>query len=125
MRVTVRTAPVPRDLWGIYDHPHRLITLKPGLESAQRRSTLAHELGHAYYGHHGHGNLKQERFADQWAARQLISLEDLIEHSDAILDVGEIAMRLNVMPSTIKDFVSTLNEIEVRVLLDLIQEQAV
>lgn len=99
--------------------------MKPGLNPAQYRSTLAHELGHAHYGHYGHGNRKQEKQADLWAAKQLISLESLIANSECTLDVGEVAANLGVMPSVVRDFVSTLNELEIAAVLGVLKEASV
>lgn len=55
----------------------RRITLRRGLGYINRRCTLAHELGHCVLGHDpaatGWIKDRQERDADQWAARLLIS----------------------------------------------------
>lgn len=56
---------------------HDLILLAPGLHPVEELCTLAHELGHATLGHTTHENgwfaQRQERTADRWAARMLIS----------------------------------------------------
>lgn len=56
---------------------HDLILLAPGLHPVEELCTLAHELGHATLGHTTHENgwfaQRQERAADRWAARMLIS----------------------------------------------------
>lgn len=109
----MRSAATPEDLWGIYDHPHRLITIKPGLARIQYRSTLAHELGHAHYGHHGH-HPKTERQADKWAARKLLNFDMLLEHSMETIDNRELSASLEVLPWVLKSFVATLNEKQVR-----------
>ncbi|GAB3191984.1 ImmA/IrrE family metallo-endopeptidase [Nesterenkonia suensis] len=57
--------------WGRYDDRTHTITLLAGMGLIQRRSTLAHELGHAYHRHTGDGP-KDERQADLYAARLLI-----------------------------------------------------
>lgn len=63
-------------LRGVYEHDVRSITLNAWLNGEQMRSTLAHELGHAWYGHtwtgDPHGNRQHERLADEWAAKFLI-----------------------------------------------------
>lgn len=63
-------------LRGVYEHEKRLITLNAWLNGEQSRSTLAHELGHAWYGHtwtrDPHGNNEHERLANEWAAKFLI-----------------------------------------------------
>lgn len=114
--VRIREAPVPAGWWGVYDHRHRLITLEPGLGLAQRRSTLAHELGHATYGHHGH-TPKTELIADKWAARKLLNVDLLLDHAKANADVRELAANLEVMPWVIETFVDLLTESELRCLI--------
>lgn len=107
--VTVRSAPTPCNLWGVYDHPYRLITIKPGLAKIQYRSTLAHELGHAYYGHHGH-HPRTERQADRWAAKRLLDYDTVLTAATENLEIRELSAALEVMPWVLKSFVSTLNE---------------
>ncbi|CAH0181911.1 hypothetical protein SRABI76_01553 [Microbacterium oxydans] len=62
---------------GGYDHASRSIRLDPGMSARTRRSVLAHELGHATLGHtvttHAALRRRQERQADAWAARLLIT----------------------------------------------------
>lgn len=62
---------------GEYLHAGRLITINPRRSTVVQRVTLAHELGHA---HHAHAwtddprlHARQERLADEHAARLLIS----------------------------------------------------
>lgn len=121
LEVRIREATLPAGWWGLYDHRHRLITLRPGLGLAQRRSTLAHELGHATYGHHGH-NPKTEIIADKWAARMLLNIDLLLEHSKATTDIRELAATLEVMPWVIETFVNLLTEAEIRWLIGEIKE---
>lgn len=56
---------------------HQLISLRSDLSWVERRCTLAHELGHATLDHlipaPAWLEARQEREADEWAARQLIS----------------------------------------------------
>ncbi|GGO59000.1 hypothetical protein GCM10010910_00900 [Microbacterium nanhaiense] len=69
-----------RDRDGEYDHERRIIWLQHGMSYRLKRSVLAHELAHAIFGDEptmfGPVNAKQERRADEWAARTLIRLED-------------------------------------------------
>lgn len=62
---------------GWYDHATRTISTRRGMSIQQYRSVLAHELGHAHYGDtptgNGHFDQRQERRADEYAARLLIS----------------------------------------------------
>lgn len=121
--VRIREAAVPFGWWGVYDHRHRLITLKPGLGLAQRQSTLAHELGHAHYGHHGH-HPKTERMADKWAARKLLNTDLVLHHAKTTLDVRELSANLDVMPWVLETFVSLLNEREICWILRKVRENS-
>lgn len=62
---------------GWYDHQRRVISTRRGQSIGQYKSVLAHELGHAHYGDtptgNGHFDQRQERRADEFAARLLIS----------------------------------------------------
>lgn len=119
--VRVREAPTPKGTWGIYDKPRHLITISPGLNQAQYRSTLAHELGHARYGHHGH-HPKTEKLADKWAAKKLITFDLLLEQAQFTLATSEIAAQLNVMPWVVEAFVNTLNAKQVVEMMNQIAE---
>lgn len=65
---------------GEYRHDLKRIRLRLGMTTRLERSILAHELGHAVFGdvpsRFGPVNAKQERRADEWAARQLIHVDD-------------------------------------------------
>ena len=119
--VRVREAPTPNGLWGIYDKPRHLITLSPGLSEAQYRSTLAHEIGHARYGHHGH-HPKTERLADKWAAGKLLNFDMILEQARFTLATSEIAAQLNVMPWVVEAFVNTLNAKQVVEMMNQVAE---
>lgn len=62
---------------GWYDHHRRIISTRRGQSIGQYKSVLAHELGHAAHGDtptgNGHYDQRQERRADEYAARLLIS----------------------------------------------------
>ena len=62
---------------GWYDHATRTISTRRGMSIQQYRSVLAHELGPCvYFGTptgNGHFDQRQERRADEYAARLLIS----------------------------------------------------
>ncbi|MDK4286975.1 ImmA/IrrE family metallo-endopeptidase [Corynebacterium pseudodiphtheriticum] len=66
---------------GFYNHYARIISTRRGLSIAAYRSTLAHELGHAYYKdeptENAHYSGKQERRADQFAAQLLLNEESV------------------------------------------------
>lgn len=66
-----------------------------------RRSMIAHELGHAVYGHTV-SDAKSERQADEYAARLLIT-EKEYRRAETMFgqDVDTLAYELNVTPSLI------------------------
>lgn len=62
---------------GGFEPVTRTIRLDPGMSARTQRSVLAHEVGHALLGHRPTARpalrARQERQADEWAARLLIS----------------------------------------------------
>ena len=73
LRVIERPGPTP----GGFQPVTRTIRLAPGLSRRTPRSVLAHEPGHALLGHpptwQAAFRARQERQADEWAARRLIT----------------------------------------------------
>ncbi|MFJ6550190.1 ImmA/IrrE family metallo-endopeptidase [Microbacterium sp. NPDC091676] len=73
LRVVERPGPTP----GGFQPVTRTIRLAPGMSRRTARSVLAHELGHAHLGHlptrQPALRARQERQADEWAARRLIT----------------------------------------------------
>lgn len=58
-------------------HPaSQTIFIKIGLDPVTRRCAIAHELGHAHYGHNC-STPGAERQADEWAAQQLLDVGDV------------------------------------------------
>ena len=121
MGVTVRSALVPDGLWGFYDRRYRLVTIKSTLGPIQYLSTLAHELGHAYYGHSGH-HPKNESKADKWAARQLLTFDQVLDCARTTLSASQIALNLNVMPWVVEAFVNTLDADQVVSMMNQVSE---
>lgn len=86
---------------GEYRHGPRLITLNPRMSGTLQRSTLAHELGHAWYADTWTDDpaalAMRERRANAYAARLLV---DPNRYADAERlvgpHVGAIASELNV-----------------------------
>lgn len=68
---------LPAQSKGGWFNEHDLILLARNLNPVEEMCTLAHELGHAVLGHtadvDGWFAQRQERAADQWAARLLVS----------------------------------------------------
>lgn len=63
----------PKGAW----FPHkRRISLRHGMDDASTRCTMAHELAHMWLGHPAPASDRQERRADDFAARLLISETD-------------------------------------------------
>lgn len=89
---------------GVYHHPTRTISTRRGMSIQQYRSTLAHELGHAYYGdipRRGIYSVRQETRADSYAARLLITHEAFLDaaawhngHLGGIADELEVTHHL-------------------------------
>lgn len=90
---------------GWYDHHRRVISTRRGQSIAQYKSVLAHELGHAAHGDtptgNGHFDQRQERRADEYAARLLINPTDFKAaaiwhhgHLPAIADELEVTQHI-------------------------------
>lgn len=90
---------------GWYDHRRRIISTRRGQSISQYKSVLAHELGHAAHGDtptgNGHFDQRQERRADEYAARLLINPTDFESaaiwhhgHLPAIADELEVTQHL-------------------------------
>lgn len=90
---------------GWYDHHRRIISTRRGQSISQYRSVLAHELGHAAHRDtptgNGHFDQRQERRADEYAARLLINPTDFETaaiwhhgHLPAIADELEVTQHI-------------------------------
>lgn len=95
--VSITEAPTVNGHWGEYLDDLRLIVLTPGLGPAQYRSTLAHELGHAFYRHTATIPL-WERQADAFAASILLTQEDVAQAAIFHETTEGIAAELGVLP---------------------------
>ena len=99
MGVRVRWAQAASmDELAVYEHATRTIWLRDGRADMPTRCSLAHELGHAHYRHEPHGDYRaQERSADEWAARLLVS-EDEYRSAERLVghEVGALARELDV-----------------------------
>ena len=93
----VEVESLPRGRWGDYSHARHRIRLLGRLGPVQRRSTLAHELGHAHYGHR-RTTARTELEADTWAARQLIDPADWQYLTTIHADLLTVAAELQVLP---------------------------
>jgi len=124
MGVRIRTAPTPASCWGVYDRRHKLITMRPKLARFQYDSTLAHELGHAINGHHGH-NPKTEHMADRWAAKYLLNFDQVLDHASINGDLNSLAASLEVMPWVLEAFKETLTPNQKLIVSERLCEQNV
>jgi len=104
--VRVSTSRLPGDLLGAYIPATRSIRLDARLTPCERRSVLAHELGHAHFRHPAGAGLspatqaRNERQADRFAARVLIDpaeyarLERIDPDPDAIAEALGVTAEL-------------------------------
>ncbi|UJP39365.1 ImmA/IrrE family metallo-endopeptidase [Cellulomonas palmilytica] len=88
-------------------HSTGLILLNPKRSQTVQRVTLAHELGHAKYGHawtdDPSEHARQERLADEYAAALLIDAQDYAL-AEAVVGphVGALARELGVTASIVQ-----------------------
>lgn len=92
-------------LMGAYMVEMNVILLNERLAPLQRRSTLAHELGHAFFKHPGTAP-HWERQASEWAARILISRRDFLEVSRVHREEVAMANELGVLPRDVKHYMN-------------------
>nr|DAH77158.1 MAG TPA: IrrE protein [Caudoviricetes sp.] len=100
--ITINYAALPASSPHAYWNPAaRTITVRYGLPYRYTRSFIAHELGHAHYGHKV-STPKNERQADSYAAQLLITEEAYRRAEEAYgTSIEKLAYELDVMPSII------------------------
>ena len=98
--VYVATLDDDPDLLGYCVPEERMIVLRQGLSVPQLRSTLAHEIGHAWYGH-GCDSAAEERQAYAFAARLLIDRARYDDLAQQHPDREQLAAALEVTPTII------------------------
>lgn len=97
----LRLVELPGHSCGGYQPRSATIRVAPGMSARTTRSVIAHELGHAVLGHEHTQNpterASQERRADEWAARLLITPAAYAE-AEAVRDghAASIAFDLGV-----------------------------
>jgi Zn-dependent peptidase ImmA (M78 family) len=104
--VRVVLAHLGDDILGAYSPLESRVYLDLRLTPSERRSVLAHELGHV---HHGHTcdlgrDSALERQADAYAAALLVHPEDYAAVEQISTDTHYIAEELNVTTDVIDDF---------------------
>ena len=101
---------------GDYDHELRLIRLQSGMAVRRERWVLAHETAHAFFGDEltmfARLNDRQERRADEWAARQLVAIDRYREAEFSRNGhVPSMAYDLGVVTETVEVFQRTLTRV--------------
>lgn len=98
--VSVHVAHLPAPYRGFYDHANARVIYDFNLTPIERRTVVAHELGHVFYGHTTYGVRAQEDAADLYAARLLIDpseyarLEAILPCSESIADELDVEVKL-------------------------------
>lgn len=88
---------------GLYSPDEQRIYFDIRLTPNERRVTIAHELGHAYYGH-DHSNPKHERQAEVFAAELLIDPEKYARLERVDPDQHRLADDLGVTVELIRTY---------------------
>jgi Zn-dependent peptidase ImmA (M78 family) len=101
--LTVHGAHLSGDMIGCYVPELRRIYFDLSLTAAERRSAVAHELGHHHYGHDC-STPANERQADAYAAALLVEPEWYAELERIHHDAEWIAEEMSVAPWVIVDY---------------------
>lgn len=104
--VEVHVAHLPRPYLGYYDADTRRVILGFNLPPARLRAVFAHELGHAFYDHHAHGDHTAERRADEYAAGLLIDPATYAAAEQISADPEYIADELDVPTKIVRAYQS-------------------
>ena len=102
--VAVHIAHLPEPYRGYYHHAENVVVIDFKLTPVERRDVLAHELGHAYYGHQCEDVPAQEDAADIYAARLLVDPARYAELERQELPVDAIAEELDVTEECVAVF---------------------
>jgi Zn-dependent peptidase ImmA (M78 family) len=105
--VTVHAAHLPPPYLGFYDHRERRVVYDVRLAPIERASVLAHELGHAYYGHNARDDPAAEAAADAYAAALLVDPEHYAQLEAVGLNADDIAEELGVTAKLLRVFVES------------------
>jgi len=101
--LTLHAAHLEGDTLGLYDADRRAIWFDVRLTPSERRSVVAHELGHDYFGHRCGGG-PQERQADAYAAALLIDPDEYAALERFNPDVHVLAEEFGVTVDVIEDY---------------------
>jgi hypothetical protein len=103
---------LPKGLMGGTHLASRTIYLDAGLDQAERRCTLDHELEHAEAGDDGCQHRGRERQIEELSARRLIPLGNLVEAAIWAVDLAELADECWVDVDTMQCRIDTLTDDE-------------
>lgn len=93
--LTVHACRLPQGMLGCYEPDAARIWFDLGLTPAERRSVIAHELGHHHHGHR-ESTPRNERDADRFAASMLIDPGEYAQLEPIHPDVFTLADELQV-----------------------------
>lgn len=93
--VEIQYRDLPPGEFGRWYNHRRLVVLRPGMRPAHEQCVLAHELGHAAYGHVS-STPKTELQADRFAASNLINFAMLMDAAEKSQNEAEVCLELGV-----------------------------
>lgn len=99
----VKLARLDGGIKGFYDPISATIYLSRRLTPAEMRCTLAHELGHVYWGHDCTSPMNENQ-ANDYACRLLIAPEAYAQAEQINSDISFIADELDVLPEYVEHF---------------------
>ncbi|GIG27136.1 hypothetical protein Cde04nite_33800 [Cellulomonas denverensis] len=99
-----------------------VIRMHPHQSQVQRRCTLAHELAHIELGHINGCSPAEDRVAEQYAARWLIEMDDLLDALRWAEDMREVADCLWVDEPTLMARLDGLTAAEKNAIVNLHKE---
>ena len=103
LRVRVVAAHLPPGILGFYDKEAGIIYFDITLSPDERRSVVAHELGHVYYGHDCTTDRGEDQ-ADAFAARLLIDPDRYAEAEAISTDLDFLADEMDVTVRIVRAF---------------------
>ncbi|MCW2539556.1 MAG: hypothetical protein JWN95_1281 [Frankiales bacterium] len=127
--VTIQVVPMTGDLLGQISGDGRIIELRAGTSSGQRRATLAHEIVHLERGRHDCGpwQTREERQVHAMASRRLLRVAELVTAIRALggsQDLRALAVTLDVDLETLEVRLADLERRERRVMRQALRRQA-
>lgn len=116
---------LPGQLQGCVDHDQRIIWLAAGLDTRQRRCTLAYEIGQLEQGPTPTDPClaaAHRRAAEDWAARMLIPTRGLLEGFSKSYSLAQIADGLQVDLPMLRARLRGLSDAEQDAVMDTIRD---